>query len=112
MAKDETRPWSPTTREPADTRQAQCAAKACGLVYTMLIVSRVSTRAESSARLGKPCYHEVMPAHVKIVQCAACGCQYSYSRGWWPTTAACPDCGKLARRSYLISRKAKATRIS
>src|SRR5437773_2068625 len=107
MAMRENHPRQPTPRRSAHTRQAQCAAKACGLVYTMLLVSRVSTRAESSARLGTPCYHEVMPAHVKIVQCAACGCQYSYSRGWWPTTAACPDCGKLAKKRNFLSRKVK-----
>jgi len=50
-------------------------------------------------------------ARIKVVQCG-CGCQYSYSRALLPTTAACPDCGKLATRFAFLARRAKATRIS
>jgi sarcosine oxidase delta subunit len=50
-------------------------------------------------------------ARIKVVQCS-CGCQYSYSRGLWPASAACPDCGKRSGRAFLIARKVLATRIS
>src|SRR5262245_33007195 len=47
---------------------------------------------------------------IRIVQCD-CGSQYSYLRGFWPTTAACPDCGKYSGR-FFFARKSPATRIS